>query len=403
MTSLTAFAARLGVPLGIHSPEQFAELLDARTHGVPISHHRAALILRRVRFFAVAFAILVPLWSVVDALLLPRAIWNQLALLRVAAAAAFVLIAWLARSERTEARATHGPAPSPDLTRARLLLGGLLAIAPLFYLACEHDLQGQALVGAARVLAELYALLPFVIVAGLALFPLTVVEFHAYALPILLIAVGGIAHASDAALPQAFAAVWLLTLLLGVALFSSLGQLRDMLSQVSRASFDALTGTLTRRAGIDVLDLQFRLAAMSGAELSLLFVDLDQFKSINDGWGHEAGDVVLKAAANRLVSSVRKGDSAIRWGGEEFVLVLPTADAHEAAGIVQRIMRGGLGARPDGDRVTASVGIADIHEEASRDWKSMVELADKRMYRAKTTGRGRCICVDGSTLLWTTP
>jgi PleD family two-component response regulator len=66
-------------------------------------------------------------------------------------------------------------------------------------------------------------------------------------------------------------------------------------------------------------------------------------------------------------------------------------------------MRGGLGSRPDGSPVTASEGIAEIRDDASRDWKAMVELADQRMYQAKTSARSRCVCADGATLLWLHP
>ncbi|MEJ2593173.1 MAG: GGDEF domain-containing protein, partial [Candidatus Thiodiazotropha sp.] len=179
-----------------------------------------------------------------------------------------------------------------------------------------------------------------------------------------------------------------------------LNQLKYMLSQVSRASYDVLTGTLTRRAGIEVLDLQFRLAAMSEASLSILYFDLDNFKSINDTFGHEAGDGVLKQAAQQIGRTVRKGDSVIRWGGEEFIVVLPTADPAEANDVIQRIMNAGLGERPDGAPVTASIGVSEVQEDKLGDWKAQVELADHRMYKAKTSGRARSIGVNSEPLLW---
>ena len=119
-----------------------------------------------------------------------------------------------------------------------------------------------------------------------------------------------------------------------------------------RASAEQLAGALTRRAGIDVLDLQFRLAALNTSALSLLFFDLDHFKSVNDTFGHDVGDRVLRDAAHALAKAVRKCDRAIRWGGEEFVVVLPTADADEADAVSDRIIASGLGggARPGAHR-----------------------------------------------------
>jgi diguanylate cyclase (GGDEF)-like protein len=237
-------------------------------------------------------------------------------------------------------------------------------------------------------------------VAGLTLFPLTLSEFLAYATPLLAVTVLTSYPQSSAEIPQAVSTIWLFVLILGVALFSSLSQLRYMLSQVSRASYDVLTGLLTRRAGIEMLDLQFRLAAMSEASLSILYFDLDNFKTINDTFGHEAGDGVLKTAAIQINANVRKGDSVIRWGGEEFVVILPTADPKEANDVVNRIMQAGLGQRPDKQPVTASIGVAEVQADEVNDWKAQVELADHRMYKAKTSGRARSIGVDGEHRLW---
>jgi len=377
----------LGESLGIHTHEQLHELVTSRQHGLPITRHRAAVIQSRVYFFSVIFAILVPTWSVLDVLFLPDGLWRELFMIRVISAAIFALVAWQSRRE-------------PDIKRARILLAGMLAVTPLFHLASAHLIHAYQLDGTAQVIAELYALLPFVIVAGLTLFPLTLLEFLAYAVPMFLVTLFSVQFSPPSELPHAISTLWLFTLLFGVAMFSGLNQLRYMLSQVNRASYDALTGALTRRAGIDVLDLQFRLSSMSGASLSLLYFDLDHFKSVNDGFGHEAGDRVLKAATQQLGHLVRKGDSVIRWGGEEFVVVLPTADPHEANEVVSRIMHGGLGERPDGQPVTASIGVAELHRDAPNDWKNMVELADNRMYKAKTGGRARSVGVDGAPLLW---
>lgn len=387
MSFLTQMYIRLGESLGIYTHDQLRELVTSHMHGLPISRHRATLIQSRVFFFSVIFAVLVPAWSVIDLMFMPAGLWGSLVAIRVLSAAAFGLIAWQARGE-------------PGLVRARLLLACMMAITPLFYLASSHLIVSYALDGTARVLAEVYGLLPFVIVAGLTLFPLTLVEFAAYALPMLLLTAFSLDFSSEATLPQAVSTLWLFALLLGVAVFASLTQLRYMLAQANRTSYDVLTGALTRRAGIDMLDLQFRLSVMSGSTLSLLFCDLDHFKSVNDSFGHDVGDKILKKAAQQIGTLVRKGDSVIRWGGEEFVVILPHADAVEANEVVQRIMHGGLGQRPDGAPVTASIGVSEIHADTPGDWKKQVEVADQRMYEAKVNGRARSLGADGQLLLW---
>jgi diguanylate cyclase (GGDEF)-like protein len=390
MKYLIAMYISLRESLGIYTADQLYELFTDRHHSIPISRHRAAIMQSRVYFFCVIFAILVPTWSVIDLLFLPSGLWDELLAIRALSAAAFVTLAWQARKV-------------PELRRARLLLAGMLAVTPLFYIVSDHWINAYELSGAELVVAELYALLPFVMVAGLTLFPLTLVEFLAYATPMLLVVVYASYPQGSAEIPQAISTIWLFLLILGVALFASLNQLRYMLSQVSRASYDVLTGLLTRRAGIEMLDLQFRLAAMNEASLSVLYFDLDNFKAINDTFGHEAGDEVLKHGAKQINANVRKGDSVIRWGGEEFVVILPTADPYEASEVVNRIMRAGLGLRPDKQPVTASIGVAEVRKDGINDWKAQIELADHRMYKAKTSGRARCIGVDGEQTLWPLP
>lgn len=373
--------------LGIYTVDQLCELFTDRHHGVPISRHRAAIVQSRIYFFCVIFAILVPTWSVIDLLFLPPGLWGELFSIRLLSAMAFAVLAWQARKD-------------PDLQRARLLLAGMLLITPLFYVVSDHWISNYELSGMAQVIAELYTLLPFVMIAGLTLFPLTFVEFLAYAIPMLVVVVFTALPETSAETPQAVATIWLFLLILGVALFASLSQLRYMLSQVSRASYDALTGVLTRRAGIEMLDLQFRIAAMSEASLSLLYFDLDHFKAVNDTFGHEAGDEVLRTAARQLSKTVRKGDSVIRWGGEEFIVVLPTADSREANDVIARIMEVGLGQRPDHQAITASIGVSEVRQDKVNDWKTQVELADHRMYMAKTNGRARSMGVSSDELLW---
>lgn len=387
MKYLSAMYISLSESLGIYTPDQLYELFTNKQHSMPISRHRAAIMQSRIFFFCAIFAVLVPTWSLIDLLFLPSALWGELLLIRVLSAAAFTLLAWQARKE-------------PNLQRARWLLAGMLSITPLFYLVSDHWLQAYELSGTEQVIAELYALLPFVMIAGLTLFPLTLKELLLFATPMLAVVVISSLPQVNSDIPQAVSTIWLFSLILGVAMFASLNQLRYMLSQVNRASYDVLTGLLTRRAGIEMLDLQFRLSAMSGANLSILYLDLDHFKTVNDVYGHDAGDVVLRTAAQQLNTLVRKGDSVIRWGGEEFIIILPTAESGEADDVIRRLMHAGLGLRPDGAPVTASIGVAEVQADAVNDWKALIELADHRMYTAKTQGRARSLGVNQTELLW---
>lgn len=128
-----------------------------------------------------------------------------------------------------------------------------------------------------------------------------------------------------------------------------------------------------------------------GEPLSVAFFDLDHFKVINDAYGHDAGDQVLCQFTQLLGATVREQDLLVRWGGEEFVLLLEAkrADAYE---ILQRLQAKGFGLRPDGGPLTASVGLAEREADCASSMEKLIELADQRMYRAKRAGRNR-ICV----------
>jgi len=387
MNGLGGLMRSLLASIGIVSREQVDELLTSKGHGAPFSQHRAGVVLSRVYFFSTVFAMLVPAWMVIDFIFLPLQLWWHLTFLRFISGVVFSAIAWQSRLPVT-------------LLRARVLLGSMLVVTPVFYIVSEYWIAGYGLEGAQSAIAGLYALLPFVMVAGLAVFPLTLREFLICALPMLAIIVAVIYPETEAEIPQMVDTLWLFVLIMGVALFSSLGQLRYMLSQVTRASFDELTGALTRRAGVESIELQYRVGQLRGDGLAILYFDLDNFKAVNDTFGHKAGDEVLRQATRQLQANVRKGDSVVRWGGEEFVVILPGADCEAAAMVNARIMEAGLGERPDGAPTTASVGVAETRFDEVEGWKELVEVADQRMYRAKSAGRARSICCDGREILW---
>ena len=123
----------------------------------------------------------------------------------------------------------------------------------------------------------------------------------------------------------------------------------------------------------------------------VLFVDLDNFKSINDRFGHDVGDSVLRSAARSIFQYLRAHDALIRWGGEEFVVLLPKTDLMAALEVVQQIGKEGIGRTPDGSRVTASIGIAEYLVDRAPDPTTLIQLSDRRMYAAKAAGRNCCV------------
>ena len=158
-----------------------------------------------------------------------------------------------------------------------------------------------------------------------------------------------------------------------------------------RASHDVLTGLPNRRMLFDTLSQEITVATRRGWPVALIMVDLDHFKVLNDTHGHQAGDVVLRRAADRMASLVRRSDMVARFGGEEFAIVLPRADLDEAVEIAWQLrdaLRCDLTmVDHESLRVTASFGVAELSPGGSADPENLMRRADSALYQAKEDGR----------------
>ncbi len=154
------------------------------------------------------------------------------------------------------------------------------------------------------------------------------------------------------------------------------------------AATDGLTCLKNHRAFQEFLELEFQRAARYGMSLSVILLDVDNFKAYHDAFGHPAGDEVLKAVARSLQEEARVSDVAARYGGEEFVIVLPNTDRAGAAAIAERL-RSAVEARTDFYRpVTASLGVATLPPATERAAR-LIEEADQALYTSKRQGRNR--------------
>jgi len=168
-------------------------------------------------------------------------------------------------------------------------------------------------------------------------------------------------------------------------------QLRTALQKVELdAATDALTGHWNRRALDNVLDQQLERCASSGKPFSILMIDIDFFKNINDEFGHMVGDDVLRAFAQRLREFLRSADFCARFGGEEFVVVLPDTSLATAMEVGERI-RAGIAQAPLLDKprlqVTVSIGVASM--EQKQGINDLFAAADAAVYLAKNEGRNQ--------------
>lgn len=162
------------------------------------------------------------------------------------------------------------------------------------------------------------------------------------------------------------------------------------------AANDPLTGLYNRRFGMSRLSEEFIRSVRSRTPLGVLMFDLDHFKKVNDAYGHMAGDKVLANIAKISHMAARKGDIIIRYGGEEFIMILPGADKNDCQFIGERlrymveessVQAGGVSIQ-----VTISVGVVSYPEFSIEDEQALIKAADQALYAAKEKGRNMVIC-----------
>lgn len=180
-----------------------------------------------------------------------------------------------------------------------------------------------------------------------------------------------------------------------------LASMADRLARLRlAASTDPLTGLANRAVLFDRLSLEIARARRHGHPVALGIVDLDSFKSFNDRYGHVAGDRLLVAVGRALLDSIRDTDLAARFGGDEFVVLLPEADATQAVTCLERIRlrvaRARVAGAEDGDTASAGIAVFDPAVRATVSVSAWMRQADAALYAAKAAGRNRVLVAHGA-------
>lgn len=161
----------------------------------------------------------------------------------------------------------------------------------------------------------------------------------------------------------------------------------------AKATHDSLTGLLNHEEIHDILDKELARSERDGVCVSIIMIDIDHFKKINDTYGHIAGDAVLRMSAQKMHSMVRSYDAIGRYGGEEFLVVLPECCLECAAAFAERLCASIGNERMDTPEgmipVTISLGVAASDREKRADGQALVRAADAALYKAKENGRNR--------------
>ena len=170
-------------------------------------------------------------------------------------------------------------------------------------------------------------------------------------------------------------------------------QLNELVDEVKKMAItDPLTGLYNRRHMNEVLSKEFQKAKRYGGNLSCLMVDVDHFKRVNDTHGHAVGDMVLKEVATTLTNCLRTVDIVARWGGEEFVILLPATGLKQAQEAAQKVLRAMSSTRfePIKDEpLTVSIGISSSSSKKLTTEDMIVNTADEALFEAKRNGRNR--------------
>ena len=173
------------------------------------------------------------------------------------------------------------------------------------------------------------------------------------------------------------------------------------------AIYDTLTGLYNRRYFEERLGVDAQKSFYSGTPLSLVMVDIDHFKKINDTFGHTEGDQVLCKISSLLKTSVRKKDTVARYGGEEFILILPEAGLEESFVIAERIRRQVENTSFEVGQaqvnLTLSMGISNFPSHRAKSKEDLVKMADQALYDAKRGGRNKVCIFSGKSAQWTVP
>lgn len=157
----------------------------------------------------------------------------------------------------------------------------------------------------------------------------------------------------------------------------------------NQARFDLLSNLLNRRGMAEVLETEFSRSKRHNTELSIIMCDIDHFKLINDQYGHQVGDEVIVQIAQTFTNELRQHDNVARWGGEEYLILLPETNSRQALSIAEKlrlnIEKQGFNKHQQPFAVTVSMGVYQIHADDSIN--QAITLADKGLYQAKKMGR----------------
>lgn len=353
------------------------DIVSTRHHSADFIETRAEHIALRLRFMTAFYALVVPLWAPVDYLLLSPDHFAAMLVPKVCLTVFLVPLGLFSLRKLTS-------------SQVHVILALNIAAAGSFYAASMLILSR----GVAESFVAGYSLMPLMMVSMLGIFPLTLGWGVA-----LIALVTGIHLGLVAALGQLLTAdtanvLWVLCVLGGISLWVQASQLLMLMRLYRESTQDPLTGMINRRVLMKRLTAEIERVMEGGPSFCIQMFDLDRFKRINDNHGHLVGDAVLQTTATLLQKGLRKDDIVARFGGEEFVAVLPDCASADAVAIAERIRQSCRETRvaaPDGASIQLSTSVGVTEYEAGEAIEATLNRVDEALYKAKELGRNRVV------------
>jgi len=356
-----------------------SDVISTLHHSVDFVQTRNNYVIERLRLMILFFVITVPLSAVFDYFLFDQVLANILMIDRIVLSFSLLGLAVVIK-QRTSIYVT------------RLCLALAFCFPMLFYVASTVSLEANL---PTTEIPVSFVMMPYLIIAMLGLFPLTVIGglllLLVILVPMLVVEFG--LNSTD--LVGFSDQLWLFIMFGGISLWLQTGQLVMLMKLYRESTVDPLTGLINRRVLMRQLEQVSNLKSERASNYSVMMCDLDHFKRINDGYGHMIGDKVLVLFAQILKTQLRQLDIISRVGGEEFFVVMPSINEQQGVEIAERIAsvtRNALVKSIDGQKVKITVSIGVTQYRQGESISSVFNRADQLLYRVKTSGRDSVMC-----------
>lgn len=359
----------------INSPK--IDVISSRFHSVDFTQTRYSYVAVRLKLMCLFFAITVPLFTLFDYLILPSEQAQFLLKARIALSISLFFLVYIIHRQAA-------------VVVTRIIITLTFLLPTVFYLS---SMRSFSIIPDSGI-PLIFSMMPYLIMAMLGLFPLTI-SGGLFLVGVIFIPIALFeANQFNGDYYALFNKFWLFSLFSGISLWLQTGQLLMLMKLYRESTVDPLTELINRRVLLRQARQEQKKSADDSQPFSVMMFDLDRFKRINDYHGHATGDRVLVTVAQIMKHELRNTDIIARFGGEEFVAILPGVSLEQASQVAQRVantIRNKAIPLTDGEslHVTSSIGVTQY--KAGENIEQTLKRVDDLLYHAKASGRDKVI------------